>query len=90
VVDVEATPAHKADEINATKKMLERVEDRFDLKPDRLIGDTNYGTAAILGWMVRKLPRQVDSSKLDCSPSKRSRYCAGGRLPSASCGRISL
>ena len=52
VVDVEATPAHKADEINATKKMLERVEDRFDLKPDRLIGDTNYGTAAILGWMV--------------------------------------
>ena len=49
VVDVEATPAHKADEINATNKMLERVEDRFDLKPDRLIGDTNYGTAAILG-----------------------------------------
>jgi len=24
----------------------------FVLKPDRLIGDTNYGTAAILGWMV--------------------------------------
>jgi transposase len=52
VVDVEATPAHKIDEINATKTMIERVEDRFDLKPDRLIGDTNYGTAAILGWMV--------------------------------------
>jgi len=52
VVDVEATPAHKTDEINATKTMIERVEDRFDLRPDRLIGDTNYGTAAILGWMV--------------------------------------
>src|SRR3989454_4750362 len=52
VVDVEATPAHKIDEINATKTMIERVEERFDLKPDRLIGDTNYGTAAILGWMV--------------------------------------
>jgi hypothetical protein len=52
VVDVEATPAHKIDEINATKTMIERVEDRFHLKPDRLIGDTNYGTAAILGWMV--------------------------------------
>jgi hypothetical protein len=52
VVDVEATPAHKIDEINATKTMIERVEDRFDLKPDRLIGDTNYGTAEILGWMV--------------------------------------
>ena len=52
VVDVEATPAHKIDEINATKTMIERVEDRFALKPDRLIGDTNYGTAEILGWMV--------------------------------------
>ena len=36
----------------ATKTMIERVETRFDLKPQRLIGDTNYGTAAILGWMV--------------------------------------
>jgi transposase len=52
VVDVEAAPAHKIDEINATKTMLEQVEDRFDLKPDRLIGDTNYGTAEMLGWMV--------------------------------------
>src|ERR1043166_7700150 len=52
VVDVEATPAHKLDEINATKTMIERVEKRFDLKPQRLIGDTNYGTAEILGGMV--------------------------------------
>jgi len=52
VVDVEATPAHKLDEINATRTMIERVETRFDLKPQRLIGDTNYGTAEILGWMV--------------------------------------
>ncbi len=52
VVDVEATPAHKIDEINATKTMIDRVEKRFDLKPERLIGDTNYGTAEILGWMV--------------------------------------
>ena len=52
VVDVEATPAHRTDEINATKTMIERVEDRFNLKPQRLIGDMNYGTAEILGWMV--------------------------------------
>jgi hypothetical protein len=54
VVDVQATPAHKLDEINATKTMINRVEKRFDLKPDRLIGDTNYGTAEILGWMVNE------------------------------------
>ena len=52
MVDVEATPAHKLEEIKATKTMIERVERRFDLKPQRLIGDTNYGTAEILGWMV--------------------------------------
>ena len=39
VVDVEATPAHKLDEINATKTMIERVETRFDLKPQRLIDE---------------------------------------------------
>ena len=32
--------------------MVERVEQRFDLKPKHLIGDTAYGTASMLGWMV--------------------------------------
>jgi hypothetical protein len=32
--------------------MLERVEERFDLKPARLIGDTAYGAAPMLGWLV--------------------------------------
>ena len=42
-------------------------------------------------WSMCKLPRQVDSSKVEfCVASRRSRYRAGGRLPSASCGRISL
>lgn len=54
VVDVEATPAHKTDEVSATKTMIERVETRFDIKPQRLIGATNYGTAEILAWMVNE------------------------------------
>jgi hypothetical protein len=32
--------------------MIDRVEERFDLKPKRLIGDTAYGSAAMLGWLV--------------------------------------
>lgn len=52
VVDVEATPAYRSDEVNATKTMLDRVEHRLGKKPQRLIGDTAYGTAALLGWMV--------------------------------------
>lgn len=52
IVDVEATPAYRIEETEATKTMVERVEDRFGIKPKRLIGDTAYGTAALLSWMV--------------------------------------
>lgn len=52
IVDVEATPAFRNDEVNSTKTIVDRVEGRFDLKPQRLIGDTAYGTAEMLGWMV--------------------------------------
>lgn len=34
--------------------MVDRVEERFDLKPERLIGDTAYGTAPMLAWMVEE------------------------------------
>ena len=33
--------------------MVNRVEQRFGMKPDRLVGDTAYGTASMLGWMVQ-------------------------------------
>jgi DDE family transposase len=52
IVDVEATPAARRDEMDATRTMIDRVEDRFDLKPERLVGDTAYGSAAMLEWMV--------------------------------------
>ena len=45
IVDVEATPALRTDEVNSTRTMIERVEKRFDLKPERLIGDMAYGSA---------------------------------------------
>jgi Transposase DDE domain/Transposase domain (DUF772) len=52
IVDVQATPAHRTKEVESTKTMIDRVEQQFNLKPARLIGDTAYGTAAMLGWMV--------------------------------------
>ena len=52
IVDVEATRAHRTDEVNATRTMLERTEATTGLRPDRLIGDTAYGSAAMLGWLV--------------------------------------
>lgn len=52
IVDVEPTPALRTDEVNATRTMIDRVQERFDLKPTRLIGDMAYGAAELLGWMV--------------------------------------
>ena len=52
IVDVEATPAFRTDEVNATRTMIDRVEERFEMKPTRLIGDMAYGAAELLGWMV--------------------------------------
>jgi len=52
IVDVEATPAHRTDEVDSTRTMIERVEKRFDLRPKRLVGDTAYGAAPMLNWIV--------------------------------------
>jgi transposase len=52
IVDVEATAAHRTEEIDATRTMIDRVEERFDIKPAHLIGDTAYGTGPLLGWLV--------------------------------------
>lgn len=34
--------------------MIYRVEERFAFKPQRLAGDTAYGTAPMLGWMIEE------------------------------------
>jgi transposase len=54
IVDVEATPARTYDEVVATQTMLDRTEQRFNLKPKRLAADTAYGTGKFLGWLVKK------------------------------------
>ena len=54
IVDVEATPARTYDEVVATQTMLDRTEQRFNLKPKRLAADTAYGTGKFLGWLAKK------------------------------------
>jgi transposase len=54
IMDVEATPSHRTQEVASTKKMMQRVEERFEIKPTRLVGDTAYGTAPMLNWMVNE------------------------------------
>jgi len=52
IMDVEPTRAIRQAEVGATKTMIERTEERFGLKPQRLAGDTAYGSAEILNWIV--------------------------------------
>ncbi len=54
IVDVEATTAIRQAEVLAAKRMIERSMERFDLHPARLIGDTAYGSAEMLNWLVAR------------------------------------
>jgi hypothetical protein len=52
IMDVEASRAIRQAEVGAGKTMIERTEERFDIKPKRLAGDTAYGSGANLNWLV--------------------------------------
>jgi transposase len=54
IMDVEASRAIRQAEVGAAKIMIERTEERFDLKPKRLAADTAYGSAATLNWLVNE------------------------------------
>jgi transposase len=54
IMDVVATPSVPGAEVDATKVMIDRVKERFGVKPRRLIGDTAYGTAEMVAWMVEE------------------------------------
>jgi transposase len=52
IVDVEATTAIRQAEVLAAKRMVERSMERFNLYPARIMGDSAYGSADMLGWLV--------------------------------------
>jgi transposase len=54
IVDVEASRAVRPAEVGAARTMLERTAERFGLKPERLAGDSAYGSAEMLHWLVEE------------------------------------
>jgi transposase len=52
ILDAVGTRANRAVEIAVTQTMVARVERRFDLRPQRLAGDTAYGAVRLLKWLV--------------------------------------
>jgi transposase len=60
ILDAEGTRANRIAEIAVTQTMVERVSRRFDLRPQRLAGDTVYGAVRLLKWLVdRKITPHV-------------------------------
>jgi transposase len=53
IMDVEASRAIRQAEVGAAKTMIERTEERFDIKPQRLAADTAYGSGPNLNWLVK-------------------------------------
>jgi hypothetical protein len=54
IIDVEASRATRQAEVGAAKTMIERTEERFGLKPERLAADGAYGAAPMLNWLVEE------------------------------------
>jgi transposase len=54
IVGVEATTSIRQAEVTAQRRMIERVEERFGLRPARLAADGGYGDAANLAWLVEE------------------------------------
>ncbi len=54
IMDVEASRAIRQAEVRAARTMIARTEQCFDIKPERLAGDTAYGSGANLNWLVNE------------------------------------
>ena len=54
IVDVEPSVPIRTAEAFAARRMIDRITDRFDMTPDKLVGDTGYGSAEMLGWLVEE------------------------------------
>ena len=54
IVDVEASTALRQAEVTAAKRMIERVQEDLGIWPRKLIGDTGYGSAEMLAWLVHE------------------------------------
>jgi len=79
IVDVEASRAVRQAEVGAARTMLERTEERFGLKPQRLAADSAYGSAPMLNWLIEEkqitphIP-VIDKSKREDGTFSRSDF----------------
>lgn len=54
IVDVDASRSIRQAEVGAMRKMIDRTEERFGLKPEWVAADTAYGSSDNLVWLTLK------------------------------------
>jgi transposase len=77
IMDVEATRAIRQAEVGAAKTMIERTAQRFDIRPERLAGDTAYGSGANLDWLVNEAKIAPHIPVLDKSKREDGTFSRG-------------
>jgi transposase len=95
IVDVEPTRAIRQAEVGAARTMIERVDERFGLYPERLAADSAYGTGEMLDWLVHErgiephIPVFDKSARTDDTYSRSDftydhkgdvYFCPGGKM----------
>ena len=78
IVGVETTAPIRQAEVGAVRDMLIRVAERFGLNPDRLAADTAYGSADMLGWLVKEQEIEPHIPVFDKSERKDGRVPDNG------------
>src|SRR2546421_2803221 len=79
IMDVQASRAIRQAEVGAAKTMIERTQERFEIKPAYLAADTAYGSADTLNWIVnqKKIAPHIpviDKSKREDGPFSREAF----------------
>lgn len=54
IMDVEASPSIRTLEVNKARVMIDRIESNYGIKPKRLLGDTAYGDAENLNYLLNE------------------------------------
>ncbi len=54
IVDAEPSVLIRTAGAFAARRMIDRITDRCAVTPDKLVGNTGYGSAEMLGWLVEE------------------------------------
>ena len=84
IVDVEASRAIRQAEVGAAQTMIDRTADRFGLRPQRLAGDTAYGSAEMLNWLVEERHIAPHVPVIDKSARRDGAFAGGFRYDHSS------